>query len=79
MKILVTGGGGYGKASSTLTYSRTGGSTATNDIAIFDAGCDCDISIMGQTTGLTPAEAETLASALYDCAVAIGHTAIAST
>ena len=77
--VNVTGGGGGGKTSSTLTYSRSGGSTATNDISIFDASCDFDISIMGQTTGLTQAEAETLASALYDCAVAIGHTAIAST
>ena len=77
--VNVTGGGGYAKTSSTLTYSRSGGSTATNDIAIFDASCDFDISIMGQTTGLTQAEAETLASALYDCAVAIGHTAIEDT
>ena len=77
--VNVTGGGGYAKTSSTLTYSRTGGSTATNDVAIFDANCDFDISIMGQTTGLSQAEAETLASALYDCAVAVGHTAIEDT
>ena len=74
-----TGGGGYGKATSSLTHTRGGGTTATNDVAMFDSGCDFNISIMGQTTGLSQAECETLSSALYDCAIAIGHTAIGDT
>ena len=77
--VNVTGGGGYSKTSTTTTYSRSGGYTATNDIALFDSNCDFNISIIGTAEGLSQAEAEALASALYDCAIGVGHTAIAST
>ena len=77
--VNVTGGGGYAKTSVTTTHTRSGGSTATNDVAMFDSNCDFNISIMGMAEGLDQVECENLASALYDCAIGIGHTAIADT
>jgi len=69
----------YSGGLETNTASRTGGSLPTNDVAFLGTTLECEVSIMGVTTGLTQVEAQALANAAYECAIGVGHTAIGTT
>ncbi len=63
------------------THSAGGGAgVPPQDVGMLSATTlVCNISLMGITLGLTQAQATDLGDALFDCAIAMGHTAIGTT
>ena len=62
------------------TASGVGMGVPPQDVGMLSATTlVCNISLMGITLGLTQAQATALGDALFDCAIAMGHTAIGTT
>ena len=66
------------RAVENVTATKTGGSSPSATISFFAGNTIGNVSSVGITSGLSAANAETLAGLIYDVCVGIGHTDLTS-